>query len=215
MINYKQSLMLLVFAASVNGMSAMKSIDKVANNGRDVTERINVLLNNELLNIETDSIVIQRGRTILINENYNDNPSLLAAYAGFLTEFYIYKVGEEKFYNMVIGKGALEEGIDADLDFAAELFKSILDEAWELEKNKILAMRDLEEVKSSFFASFDTYDLEDDKSTIAVYKKWMSARNFVSTKFLIETICESMGERTLIEQETEKVLGIFKQYDVQ
>ncbi len=213
MINYKQSLMLMFCVASMNSMNAMEKkkgeAKEVVNKDIAVTERLN-----ELLNVETDSIVIQRGRTILSNDDYNDNPALLAAYGNFFAEFHMYKVGEERYYNMLIERGAVEAGEDAD--YIREYLYANLDDAWKKEKKEILKNYDVTQAKKRIYSDFGPNQevfFKDTKMQMSAYKEWMRTRDFASTKFLVETICKLMGERKLIDQETTKVLELLKQYD--
>lgn len=212
MINYKHSLVLIFCFASMASTSAMEK--KKGEAGELVSKDVRVAERlNQLIDFETDSIVMQRGKTILSNEDYNDNPVLLAACGSLLAEFRMYKEGEEKYYEMFVEKSVCEQGVSGDPDFVRGYLNVALDDAWSKAKKKY----NLSDVKKSFYADFGTNGVitKEDKTAMAVYKKWMQTRDFVSTKFLVEIICKQMGERKLIEQETLKVIQLFKQYDNQ
>lgn len=213
MITYKHILILLTCVTSMISMNAMEkkrgADKKAASKDVDVSEWLN-----KLLDVDTDSIVFQRGKTVLLDPHYNDNPILLAAYVNFFAEFIMYKVGEEIYYNMFIEECASNES--ERIDFVYHQLSSKQDNAWQKEKKDILKEDDLNQVRKKIYRDFEFFsEIEDEytKMNIAAHKKWMFHRNFASTKFLVETICEQMGERNLIDSEMAKVIEVLKRYD--
>lgn len=131
---------LLIFI-SITLITTISSMEKKS----DHTTTTEVLSN--LLNFETDSLVIARGKTILDNKDYNDKPLLLAVYSYLMTELAICKFSEQKYYTMLVETQAIR--ISEDVEYIERLLFEQLDDSWKKQKKEILQVNNLKKAKKS------------------------------------------------------------------
>jgi hypothetical protein len=225
MITYKNSLILMLSIASMSSIHAMKKDKKNKNKEAAVVVNEDAAVHewiNKLMNFETDSVVIQEGKTILTNDDYNDNPVLLAAYASFYVEFKCYKKGRERYYNMFTAKNSLGTEWEGDPEgFNAMLFANI-DSDWKKEAKEIKKSYDQIQIRKKMHADFGSASKKNNGQTkkevrteFSSIKKWMQAREFRSTKFYVDVICKQMGiiDDIDIEQEKTKIIELLHKYD--
>lgn len=182
----------------------------------------------DFLNFDTDSIVIQRTKTVLSNEDYNKNPVLLAAYGRLVGELIIYKIIEGKDYERFVTFLAsiaetpeLAKG-DANLTLAAKDIQYVFTQSnrmWNKGKKEILEANDVDASVNSFKRNLQIMflHLQDEKlrMDLAVYKEWMKMSEFISIKFMVKKVCKLMNKKDLVKQEQTKVLELLKQYENQ
>lgn len=223
MINYKQCLIFMLSVVAFNGAYGMEkkksTVSVIAKEDAFVQKRINTLTQK----IQIDSLIMQRGKTILENETYNSNPILVIAYANFFGEFKIYKKGKQTSYDSFVAEKALGSGLyNNGMEYIGKWLDGKFDCAWEKAKKDVQTIDDLEKAKKEFYDNFgfaskikSRSEKETRKTGMALHKEWMHKREFASTKFFVETICKQLGivEEGIIEQEKEKIIGLLKLYD--